>query len=698
MSPTIRLTFFAVLLFGVQAWGAAPTPFDDAVAVWHMDGPDDVGGKNPLIVHGDVRFGVKLPESEAAASRERGGDGKVFRVSKGTYLSAGQGKNGALDLQGKTMSLAVRLQVPRGDWDFPIIAKHGGHEHLAYNLYAAKEWIGCEIGTTRNKGFITATVAFDDLLPHGKGRTAWHDVVCRVNGAKLEMFVDGRCVNEDFMLGELRQNDQPLLIGGESYGDENIKTGFEGLIDHVAIWNRALSDDEILFLSGGRKNADLRERTDRGIPNESLQYWRPPNNYFVGDCLPFYDEKSGVFHFAYLLDKGHHGAKNGLGAHQWAQATSTDLVHWTHQPMLLPITEQWEGSICTGSVFIHDGVYYAFYATRAVSDVPAPDGKKYQGEFVGCATSTDGIHFTKQQPNPLVVLPRDQGYSGAGRDPVVFRNERDGLFHMYVTSNVKGNGCWAHLTSNDLKKWDLQRPVFSGGGDPECPDWFQWGDKYYLIVNWGNGFYRVSDSPTGPWEKPCGADMLMPGIPRVPKTAAFKDGRRIICGWTDERGFGGHAVFHELLRNADGTLGEKFVPEMIPPTKEPVVSEKILSNENKTFSDLPPNYRLRAVLAFDPESRDSLPEWTLQYHSDARLRIVPAERAIYLGKRKLERVDFSPGFLSLDMIVSGYLVDLCINDSRTITESIQETDGREVSLHGESPEYRVESLEISPLK
>ena len=697
--------FLAVLLIGIEInpIQAAPLPTDspmrDAVAVWQMsDAADSSGHGNSLTLHGEPEF-VALSEKEAAESKSRGGDGKAVKIAPGDYLSVGQGQNEKLNLSGKQMSICLRLCVPSGNWDFPIFAKHGGHEILAYNIYASKDRIGCEVGATRNKSMMTASVPFAELLPQGNGAKAWHDVICRVDGSKLEMFVDGRCVDEEFMLGDLRQNDEPLLIGAESYNN-TVKTGFNGLIDHVAVWNRALTNEEIITLSGGAKKADLRERTDSGVIGESLQYWRPPNNYFVGDGLPFYQD--GVFHFAYLLDKGHHGAKGGYGAHQWAQATSTDLKNWTHQPFILPITDQWEGSICTGSVFYHDGTYYAFYATRAVADVAAPNGQTYAGEFVGYATSSDGIHFTKQQPNPLIVLPADEGYSRAGRDPVVFQDERDGLFHIYITSNYKGSGCWAHLTSKDLKEWKRELPVLAGGGDPECPDWFKWCDTYYLIVNWGNGFYRTSKSPTGPWEKPEASDILMPGVPRVPKTAAYHDGRRIICGWTNENGFGGHAVFHELIRHPDGTLGEKFVPEMIPQTGEPMIDLKNSVDRKKSFENLPENYRLQVVLKFDPQKIDTMKPLRLIYHRDASnqdaVSLSPAEKVVSLAKTRLEQVDLASGTVSIDLIVKGRIIDLCINEKRTITGLVPEFPVRELILDNSQGEYDIQSFVVSPLK
>jgi sucrose-6-phosphate hydrolase SacC (GH32 family) len=679
----------------------AASPFDDAVGFWQMNDVANTPNKAlSLNVVENVQLGVALSVKEQAESKLRGGDGKVAKITSGGYLFIAPEDAQDLDITGKKLSICIRLCVPASDWDFPILSKHGGHERLSFNIYGYPMGIGCEIGTTFNNRMITASAPFRDMLPRQEAEKAWHDVICRVDGAKLELFIDGRCVDEEFLLGELRTNAIPFMIGAESYGG-NVKADFEGLIDHVAIWNRSLSNDEIITLSGGKERADLRERTDRGIPGESLQYWRPPNNYYVGDCLPFYDPKEETFHFAYLLDKGHHGAKNGYGAHQWAQATSTDLKNWKHQPLMLPVTEQWEGSICTGSVFVHDGKFYAYYATRAVKDYPAPGGKHYSGEFVGYAISTDGIHFTKQSPNPLVILPREEGYSAAGRDPVVFQDERDKLFHMYITTDFKNQGAWAHLTSKDLKQWNLTAPELAGGGTPECPDWFKWGDTYYLIVNWGNGYYRTSATPVGPWEKPETPDVLMPGVPRVPKTAAFKNGRRIICGWTNENGFGGHAVFHELLRQADGTLLERFVPEMIPQTGAAIVSEKNLSGK-KTFSNLPKNLRLQSVIEFDAKVTEEKEDWAMVYYQDDSrrdmVRLSPSTKTVILGRHSIEQVDFSTGKIELDMFIKNAVADLCINGQRTVTNTIPDFPFREITVNDNSTKFRITSFVISPVQ
>ncbi|MDO4586970.1 MAG: LamG-like jellyroll fold domain-containing protein [Planctomycetia bacterium] len=674
----------------------AVSPLDDAIAVWHFDNLNDVNGENSrLSIHGDVHLGISMATAdEIEESKIRGGDGKFVRFGNNSYLSADLGAQNELKIDGQELTICLRLRDPSGKWDCPVFSKHGGHEILEYNIFCIGGYLGAEVGTTENKNILSGKAHFSEMRNPQTAPTDWHDLVCRVNSAKLELFVDGRCVDEDFVLGELRISDIPLLIGGQYDTATQARGGFRGDLDHAAIWNRALSDDEIVELSGGSGKIDSRQRTDRGN-GESLQYWQPPNQYGVGDCMPFCVD--GVFHFMYLLDKNHHSAKNGLGAHQWIQATSTDLIHWEHQPFVVPIDNQNEGSICTGSVFYHDGIYYAFYANRAVQ-FRTPDGQEHQTFGLICvSTSKDGIHFEKEGYEPLFLLP--EGYGSGTRDPVVFQDPETKLFHMYITNDYYGKGCWAQAVSEDLKSWNVVDPVYTPySGQPECPDWFKWGDQYYLIANHLNGFYLVSDSATGPWIVPDKPNILMPGIVNVPKTAPFKDGRRIICAWSREHGFGGHAVFHELIRYEDGTLGEKFVPEMIPQTELPVVDEKNIRNLDQKWSDLPGEMRVQIELDFDANQQNCLRDWSLKYDAERSIRVVFSERAVYLNQFKLERVDMSDGKIELDIIIKDDLIDLCVNHCRAVIDTLPKMKTRELLMKNESfDKMNVSSLKISPL-
>ena len=686
---------FAALAFGTRAGAEEPTAVTpaDYVVRWDFGGPDP-----SLVLSGGARLGSVLSGPDLAESLMRGGDGKVAEIPKGGFITLSKEANEALKITGSELTFGLRVKCAPDVWnDSPLFSKHGGHAVLAFNLFYQNGALGAEVGTTKNNGLLSARAPRSEIcMPNDP--TAWHDVYCRVNSAKMELFVDGRCCDEDFTLGELCTSDVPVAIGAQYDSpdpDAKPRAMFEGAIDFIAVWNRALSDEEITALSGGPNRIDRRERTERSEPY-SMNYWTPPNAYGVGDCMPFCVD--GVFHFMYLLDKNRHGAKNGFGAHQWIQATSTDLKNWKHQPFVVPIDDQNEGSICTGSVFYNEGTYYAFYANRAVEyTLPSGETKSVYG-LICVATSQDGIHFEKQEPRPLFLLP--DGYGQGTRDPVVFKSPSDGKFHMYITTNYRGKGCWAHAVSDDLKEWSLLDPVYTHkDGEPECPDWFEWGGDYYVIANHLNGFYKTSKNPLGPWEVPNAPNVLMTGAINVPKTAPWHGVRRIICGWTRERGFGGSAVFHELVRHNDGTLGEKFVPEMIPETGDPAYSGRNVDFSELTSVETPGQFRLRMALTFDPKEIDLLRDVVIQYAPDAQLRVVFSHRAVKLGPYTLERVNFASGRIELDVIATRNITDVCVNGDRTVTDARTDARPSAIQIVNESPErVAVELLEIAPLR
>lgn len=156
-------------------------------------------------------------------------------------------------------------------------------------------------------------------------------------------------------------------------------------------------------------------------------------------------------------------------------ATSTDLWSWTDhgqafeagEPGSFDGSATWTGSVVRRS----DGLWYMFYTG---SRFLAPDSFA-NIETVGIATSPDLFNWTKQ-PGPAAVadpaLYETLGTSSwpeeAWRDPWVFQNEADGIWHMLITARGKDGtepdrGVLGHLTSVDLDAWSVQPPLSATG-------------------------------------------------------------------------------------------------------------------------------------------------------------------------------------------------------------------------------------------
>jgi sucrose-6-phosphate hydrolase SacC (GH32 family) len=464
----------------------------------------------------------------------------------------------------------------------------------------------------------------------------------------------------------------------------------------------------------------------------SLQYFKPEDPYFVGDCMPFFLD--GIFHFYYLRDENHHHGKNGLGGHQWAHASSRDLIHWEHHPMAISITEDREASICTGSVFYHDGVYRGYYATRMM------DGK----EHLSVAVSSDGITFQKTEPNPF-ASPETGYVPGPYRDPCVFLDERSGLFHLIATACLEKpdldgrGGCLAQLVSTDLKNWKLIEPFYVPGcrAVPECPDHFEWNGWHYLVFSIdGIARYRMSRDPLGPWARPK-ADTFCGPMERVMKTAAFTGNRRIgvaflptLDGNKDSGGwqYAGNAVFHEIVQNPDGTLGSKFPEEMTPATGDPIslefvaLSPNVSGDSSHIQAKLSPGMNAAALqgcpknarIAFTAKAASNTAAFGVclrgsgKYEQGYELRFTPYERKVDLRRadagscfdnagHALTDVQGLDGEIKVDIYLVNDIIDVCVNNQRCMANRFMDFNGDRLFFFAQDGGAEFSDITVKPL-
>lgn len=276
---------------------------------------------------------------------------------------------------------------------------------------------------------------------------------------------------------------------------------------------------------------------------QNAEGWQPEENVFAGDCMPY--AYGGRYHLLYLKDRHRHQSKWGRGAHQWAHLSTEDFVEWQIHPLAVEITEDWEGSICTGSWIERDGVHYLFYTIRTCDGSPAPIRRSVSG---------DGFHFEKDM-NFSFTLDGNVFHAASARDPKVIR-AADGRYHMFLTTSQveSGKGCLAHFISDDLDHWTpAEAPIYIAPDEnqPECPDYFCWNGVYYLIFSHhGKGEYLYSDRPFDGWRKPADGRI---DCKSVPKMAFWRD-RVIFAGFDGGGKYAGTLTFTGAFQNPDGTL------------------------------------------------------------------------------------------------------------------------------------------------
>lgn len=259
---------------------------------------------------------------------------------------------------------------------------------------------------------------------------------------------------------------------------------------------------------------------------ERLRYHFDPKAGWINDPngLCFFQGKYHAFfqHYPHALH---------WGPMHWGHAVSTDLIHWEELPIALTPDEPYEksergGGCFSGSAVVKDDVLYLIYTS--VSDT--------LGQTQSVATSTDGIHFTKYEGNPVISHFPEDG-SADFRDPKV--TLFGDTYYMVCGSGRDGVGKVLLYASQDLFHWDYRGVLIQGeqfGSVVECPDFFPFADGALLMFSKMNRdlfsaqfvygeFSGEKFTPKQEFTLEGGPDFY------APQTLLAPDGRRLMMGW-----------------------------------------------------------------------------------------------------------------------------------------------------------------------
>ncbi len=278
-------------------------------------------------------------------------------------------------------------------------------------------------------------------------------------------------------------------------------------------------------------------------PDPASEQYRPlihysPTKNWMNDPngLVFY---KGVYHLYYQYNP----FGNTWGNMSWGHATSTDLLHWTEQPLAIP--QDADADIFSGSIVVDHDNTSGFGTTENPPLVAMYTTAYHTGEQAqSLAYSTDaGQTWTKYAGNP--VLDRN---SNNFRDPHVFwynGGSPENSYWVVVTVEALDHKVLIYK-STDLKTWtplSTFGPANATGGQWECPDLFPIavdGDpnniKWVMVVNINPGavgggsggqyFVGDFDGTTFTSESTVGSDTPPAGT----TLAGFDDGT--FNGWT----------------------------------------------------------------------------------------------------------------------------------------------------------------------
>lgn len=445
--------------------------FEDAIALWTFSNPDDEAGENSrLNSYGDVSY-INLVRTDAKESNQKGGKEKAARFNGSGWLDAGQGIHEELNLTGKNVTFFVRMKAASVNGYSPILTKAGNDQNLAYSIalnpmdegvygvYLEVKIGSDEIGGTH---LLKYKLSEDEI-------NAWQDIVFRFNGKTSELYVNGILRDNEVTVGQIRDwNRRPLLIGAqykELYGyakvtQNEVDATFTGLIDIVALWNKSLSDDEIMRLSNVTTLED-------GRPSYYTEKYRPQFHFtarknWLNDPngLVYYD---GIYHLFFQYMPPHRP-----GAYKdWGHAVSRDLVHWEQIPNHITPHKVWSGC-WSGSAVVDVNNVAGFQTGEKKTIIAFITNGGHPGDGLGplctqcIAYSNDGgMTFTYYDQNPVI-----RHIKHANRDPKVVWDEdsQQWIMSLFMDENYD----FGLFGSKDLKEWKYLS-TSSIEGVRECP-------------------------------------------------------------------------------------------------------------------------------------------------------------------------------------------------------------------------------------
>ncbi|GAB5490219.1 MAG: hypothetical protein Phog2KO_04340 [Phototrophicaceae bacterium] len=276
-------------------------------------------------------------------------------------------------------------------------------------------------------------------------------------------------------------------------------------------------------------NISRQQRPKTNDPLRPSFHFTAPNNW-LNDPNGLIQWK-GTYHLFYQ----HNPSDSEWGLIHWGHAVSDDLVHWQDMPIALtPTPDSYdEAGVWSGCLVDDDGVATILYT--------GVRGGVYEHQTLCIATSTDDdlARWQKYEGNPITIdMPQDLTYSGF-RDPYVWK--QDGLWKMVIGAGAK-DGCETVLLyeGETLYNWRYVSPLYMNADKNdyvyECPNFFQLGDKWVMIVSimptshveyvvglfWNNHFIPESHGKLGNYPL------------YAPLTFLDENNRRLMIGWLQE--------------------------------------------------------------------------------------------------------------------------------------------------------------------
>jgi len=419
----------------------------------------------------------------------------------------------------------------------------------------------------------------------------------------------------------------------------------------------------------------------------------------------------GFYHLFYQL----HPFSDESGPKYWGHVRSRDLVKWEPLPIALwPSSDAGEAEVWSGCCTINgQGEPMIFYTSIAA-------GKSAQTHAEQWAAIGDDnlIKWRKSPANPVLTESLHGGKKIYDwRDPFIFRyKHRTFMVTGGNLNQAKGGQAVVNIYEAEnagLTQWRYRGVLFNHPDSTvrtaECPNFFQLGDKWVLLVSpYGKVQYFAGDFDAETCRFQAHTRGLLDGGPNfyAPNTMQISDGRRLVWGWVNGfpagHGWNGCLSLPRLLTlSPDGQLRQNPAPELRKLRGKPLEWRNIRLEDGGQTLMLPRSNALEVsadielktaegiALAFKGQTNDGR---SLVVHFNGRdLKIGDAEASLALtkGERKL----------SLRIFIDHSVLEVFANETVCATRVISQQDanaGLEIRAQGGSANVRL--LQAWPMK
>lgn len=494
MKNKILIVFVLILIFGCKSkkdttTNPPVTPPVNSTSELLLFKFNETSGQTLLESKTNASFSINLPAG--SAERINGLEGKALRTN-GYYGWA----TGKVNIEFPTNKVCVTGWVAPAA--FPVQRKD--LDQLSDNTNASifsnvnpfsssgvalgiDQW-GRIIGQFK-VGTEVIPIVSDQQVPLRK----WSFISLNINSLSgtASLYLNGNKIKTvTFAFGNIMWDKNATVFIGKESKTKTVAgfdtNGLTGAIDQVALWNKDLTDAEILneYNKMTVSDPDLRIPVAERYANDNH---RP--KYHLVPSAAWSNESHGLI---YVGNKYHiFSQRNYNGPYlehiNWGHYVSSDLVTWEEKTQVLwPQPGFDEVGIWSGHAVVKNNKPYIFYT-----------GVNKAKAAIGLATSNSPYDIWTKNGNPIISGVPTTIANADFRDPFVFQNNSD--WYMMVGTGLRSGTARGGLflyksISDDFTQWSQQGTMFEGnpsvdgsGDFWEMPVYYNFGSKSVLLVN-----------------------------------------------------------------------------------------------------------------------------------------------------------------------------------------------------------------------